>query len=1080
MRFLNKTDKFALVLLLSLFGMPDMPLLAGDADTLRAAGAMGRADGYYANSRFDSAAAAYREAAALWPPQYPHRYVAAVIGAANALVRLGEYSPAYEVLVAAEPAALLLPSHYVSLTGTHLLMTGYCLQNREDLDAAERYVRRSIDLLTGTAGVPKDRIAAAHYAMGGVQKTGGKYQEAVASFTAALEIQRSLPDSTALAAANTIMSLGAVYDDMNSFERALEYFHQAEAMYRRLGMETSTQAATCYLNIMSTYNNMADFRSALGPGRRVIEIYDALGLQNHANMASALGKLAEVFANIGDVARAEEYYHRAIAIFTEYHPHKRSAIGNMNQRLGDLHMRMGDIPAAIEHSEKGVKLYEEALGPRHPQTGFMYELMGGVYHAAGRSHDAIGMYRKAIAARSRVESAGSRFDVAMVHSSIAAVYLSIGRSDSAFLHLTAARGFDSLSAAPHVLQRAMLMQRFGEYYERKHQYERSLEFYRRSAAVLTGTESSFENPVIPDLSGTTYPGELGAVYTAQAKLLEKRSASGGSIDDLRSCLTLYHAAMDLADESRRRFSSDGSKLHTAASAHTLYRNACRVALQLFKRTGEDRYKEAAFLIADRSKGNVLLERLFENDARRNAGVPDSLLLYERQTLAELSRQERRIVELMNMGPSADRSVLSAEQARYFRTKMEHQHLLEMLEQRFPRYHAMKYADPRMTIGKVQEQLADSTALLEFMLDDANVYAFTVTRRDVRVTTLRNTAQLRSAVKRYIQSLKTYDAAAYSTSGFELYRSVIRPLEPTLAGFTDLKIVPDGFLHYLPFETLPVKLYDPAAVPFSSMRYLIHRYGITYAYSGAVAAKMGTGRTEPVQQPASFVGFAPVFRDSMKNGDFLAQRDAVVRSGLSDARSITVNGRTFNELRYSEFEIDAIGKSLADRSVPTERYLFEEATEENFKKAAPKFDIVHVATHGFINEQDPKFSAIVFSQPSSPGKEDGILYVNETFALDLKARLVVLSSCESGVGKLVDGEGMIALSRGLFYAGARNIMLSLWKVSDQQTYGLMDTFYRNVAAGNGFASSLRAAKLSMITKSNSAFPAKWGGFILVGQ
>lgn len=1080
MRSLNKTDKFTLVLLLGLLGTAVMPLWASETDTLRAAASLKRADALYADSRYDSAAAVYQVAATQWTAQNPNKYITAVIGAANALVRLGEYSPAYDLLIAAEPVAIQLPPQFASITGTHLLMTGYCLQNREDLDAAERYVRRSIDVLTGTAGVPRDRIAAAHYAMGGVQKTRGRYQEAVASFTAALEIQQMLSDSFALAAANTIMSLGAVYDDMNSFERALEYFHQAEATYRRLGKEGTTQAATCYLNIMSTYNNMADFRSAIGPGRKVLEIYDALGLQNHANMASALGKLAEVYANMGDVAKAEEYYHRSIAIFTEYHPHKRSAIGNMNQRLGDLHIKMGNIPEAIEHSEKGVKLYEEALGPLHPQTGFMYELMGGVYHAAGRSQEAIAMYHKAIAARSMVTNAGSRFDVAMIQSSIAAVYLSIGKLDSAFVHLTAARGFDSVSSGSHLLQRAMLMQRFGEYYEKIRHYERSMDYYRRSAEVMTGKGTSREPYVIPEHSGTAYPNELGAVFAAQAKLLEKRAATKGSIEDLQSSLAHYQAAMDLADESRKRYSSDGSKLHTAASSLSLYRNACRVALQLYRKTGNVDDKKNAFLIADRSKGNVLLERLFENDARRFAGVPDSLLMYERQTLAELSRQERRIVELMNENRSDDRSALSAEQAKYFRTKMEHQHLVELLEERFPRYHALKYADTRMTIGMVQDQLADSAALLEFMLDDSLVYAFTVTRTDVRVTTLKNTSHLRSAVKRYIQSLKTYDAAAYTSSGYELYRSVIRPLEPTFAGCRELKIVPDGFLHYLPFETLPMKHYDAAAVPFSNMRYLIHRFGITYAYSGAVAAKMNSTESESMQRPASFVGFAPVFRDTMKNGDFLAQRDAVVRSGLTDARSITVNGRTFNELRYSEFEIDAIGRSMTERSVTTERYLFEEATEENFKKAAPMFDIVHVATHGFINEQDPKFSAIVFSQPSSPGKEDGILYVNETFTLDLKARLVVLSSCESGIGKLVDGEGMIALSRGLFYAGARNIMLSLWKVSDQQTYGLMDTFYRNIAAGSGFAASLRAAKLSMIAKSSSAFPAKWGGFILVGQ
>ncbi len=1075
-----KTDKFTLVLCLGLFSTFFIPVFGMEKDTLRGHESMVMADEWYRLNRYDSASVRYREAAEAWTAEHPRQFVSAVIGAVNAMVRLGEYSPAYDLLIAAEPAAVKLPRELASITGTHLMLTGYCLQNREDLETAERYAQRSIDVMTGSAGVPQERIASAYFTMGGIQKSRGRYSEAVGSYTAALEIQRSLPDSFAFAVAGTIIMLGSVHDDMNSFDRALEYFREAVGIHRRLGKDGTTQAATCYLNMMSTYNNMADYRSAVEPGHRVLDIYYALGLQYHANMASALGKLAEVYANIGDVEKAEEYYRRSLDIFTVHHPHKRSAIGNMNQRLGDLYNKMGNISKAVQHSEIGVRMYEQALGPLHPQTGFMYDLMAGVYHTAGRYQEAIQMYRRSIASRSTVVNAGSRFDVAMAHSSIAAVYLSARKLDSAFIHLSIARTFDSVSAGTHILQQGVLLQRFGQYYAMKGHLDRSLEMYHRSAEVLSGSGRSEQPSSVPRTAGTAYPSEVSAVLAAKAKVLERRFASNGTIGDLKSSLDHYNAAMDLSDEARREYSSDGSKLHTAAASVALYRDACRTALALFARTGDVQYKRTAFLISDRSKGNVLLERLFENDARRFAGVPDSLLAYERHILAELSRLERRIAQLSGSDSAAERTLAASEQSRYFRTKLEHQHLVQLLEQRFPRYHALKYAGKELSVERIQMQLSDSTALVEFMLDEDRVYAFTVTRKDVQITTLKRIPGLRSMVKRYIQALKTYDATSYAASGFDLYRSVVRPLESSLAGCTEIKIVPDGFLHYLPFETLPVKRYDPHTVPFTAMQYLIHRFGITYAYSGAVAAKMNDTDGEQHRTPASFVGFAPVFRDTVNNADFLAQRDAVVRSGLSDARSITVDGRTFNELRYSEYEIDAIGRSLQQRSVRTEQYLFEEATEENFKKAAPKFDIVHVATHGFINEQDPKYSAIVFSQPSAPGGEDGILFVNEAFNLDLKARLVVLSSCESGVGKLVDGEGMIALSRGLFYAGARNIMLSLWKVSDQQTYGLMDSFYKNVAEGDGFPASLRQAKLSMITKSASAFPAKWGGFILVGQ
>jgi CHAT domain-containing protein len=195
----------------------------------------------------------------------------------------------------------------------------------------------------------------------------------------------------------------------------------------------------------------------------------------------------------------------------------------------------------------------------------------------------------------------------------------------------------------------------------------------------------------------------------------------------------------------------------------------------------------------------------------------------------------------------------------------------------------------------------------------------------------------------------------------------------------------------------------------------------------------------------------------------------------------LDGRRFNELKYSEDEVVSIGQRLSARSVSASTFLFSSATEHNFKANAPKADILHVATHGFINEQNPSLSAVIFSQPDQPGSDDdGILTVSETVNLNLKAQLVVLSSCESGVGQFVNGEGMIALSRGLLYAGAQNIVFSLWKVSDRQTYRLMDEFYANIAEGKGYASSLRAAKLSMIRSKETAFPGKWSGFVLIGR
>ena len=160
-----------------------------------------------------------------------------------------------------------------------------------------------------------------------------------------------------------------------------------------------------------------------------------------------------------------------------------------------------------------------------------------------------------------------------------------------------------------------------------------------------------------------------------------------------------------------------------------------------------------------------------------------------------------------------------------------------------------------------------------------------------------------------------------------------------------------------------------------------------------------------------------------------------------------------------------------------------ASEENFKNNASNYKYIHLATHSFIYEDKPPLSGIAFIQPKDSAlkkADDGILYSGETYNLDLNADLVVLSSCESGIGKLVRGEGLMALTRGFLYSGAKNIMFSLWTVNDQPTAQLMVNFYKQMLTRKSYAQALRAAKLEMLKKSESAKPLFWSGFVLVGS
>jgi CHAT domain-containing protein len=146
-----------------------------------------------------------------------------------------------------------------------------------------------------------------------------------------------------------------------------------------------------------------------------------------------------------------------------------------------------------------------------------------------------------------------------------------------------------------------------------------------------------------------------------------------------------------------------------------------------------------------------------------------------------------------------------------------------------------------------------------------------------------------------------------------------------------------------------------------------------------------------------------------------------------------------------------------------------------------YQYIHLATHGFVNEQSPELSGLLLAQDTTEHEEANVLYMGELYNLQLNADLVTLSACETGLGKIIEGEGVVGLTRALTYAGARNILVSLWKVNDASTAALMVSFYTGLLKNNQtkISSALRDAKLAMIKGEKFSDPYYWSPFVTVG-
>jgi CHAT domain-containing protein len=314
---------------------------------------------------------------------------------------------------------------------------------------------------------------------------------------------------------------------------------------------------------------------------------------------------------------------------------------------------------------------------------------------------------------------------------------------------------------------------------------------------------------------------------------------------------------------------------------------------------------------------------------------------------------------------------------------------------------------------------------------------------------------------------------YRRQATRLSQQLLQPISRMLVGKRALVIVADGSLHRLPFEVL----FLPDTSSRGDLRalpYLIRRFAISYAPSASVLVEL---QHDPHQTaPKGFIAFGDPIYDPPAAGVF-----------ASALRATSPAGRiNLQPLPYSHTEIDGIAKLFArdDR----ELFFGEAASEENVK--APdrlaRYRLVHFSTHGYINETRPRFSGLVLSlQPVNPQSairdpqsEDGVLSAYEIFNLKLKADLVVLSACETGLGKEVKGEGLMSLTRAFMYAGTPSVVVSLWNVNDESAADLMIRFYRNLQTGKSKSEALRQAQLETIN--DNGFPFFWAPFVLVGK
>ena len=651
------------------------------------------------------------------------------------------------------------------------------------------------------------------------------------------------------------------------------------------------------------------------------------------------------------------------------------------------------------------------------------------------------------------------------------IYYYIGRTYKDKGEYAAAQDYlqRSLRDAHQAVETATALGELGNVHVQQSQWDQALSFYQQALVRLAGDAEAHELYENPSFSPSDVRLELIDVLMAKAHALAAKSkVSSYDTLALRAAIDTYHRAVLAIDQMRQVFPSLAYKQFLSARAASLYEQAIQASLRAHTLglTQKDFLAEA-FYFSEKGKAATLLEAARTSEARSFAGIPAELLEQENELKRTLTYWENKLYQASD---DAARQVL---RNRAFETREAYASLINRLEKEYPNYYQLKYDTEVVGLPQLQASLPEKTTLLSFCYGDSALYAFAIRHDEVQWHITPMDSVFHRRLENVLRTISRYDYQQagnlqvfrqFTHDAYQMYQTLVQPLT-SLAGPTEqLIIIPDGLLGYLPFDVLLTEAPATTKIDYQSLPYLIKQLPISYEYSATLLTSPPATET-PV--PYSYLGFAPSYQEVP----------------LAESREVrtTLDGQLLGlgQLRYNQEEI-AFASQLFDGKT----FTGEEATEATFKQYAGQSKLLHLSMHAYAHDKKDDLSGLIFTQQTdtTQEEEDGFLHINELYSLPLHAELAVLSACETGIGTLAPGEGIMSLGRAFKYAGCPNVTMSLWTADDQTTSQIIQRFFTHLQERLPKDRALRQAKLHYLDQARSAqaHPYYWAAFVQVGR
>lgn len=937
----------------------------------------------------------------------------------------------------------------------------------------------------------KSQEANAIRLMGHTLNELGEYQKAEATATQGLSVARAAADP--ITEAYLLDTIGLSYNERGDRVKALEFFMQALPL----------RPASDLTGRVNTLNNIGMAHAWIGDKLKGLDYLNQAvtiltGMGDRSRRASVLTSICVVHNDLSEYKKALDICNQSLQLKREVGDKSGEATSLNN--LGAVYSSSGQYQQALDaylQSRDIHKSLGELLG-----EGITLNNIGWVYAMIGDYDKAIDFYNQALVPLRAVKY---QYGVAMTLSNIGATYADMKEFRKALdIHLQVLplrlENNDRDGRASTLNNIAGCYNNLGDKAKAVDTYTQSVALHRtlgnrRQLANVLRNFGAFHRDTGESATALEYFSEALELSRAigdrhgEASTLAHLAKLERDRGNLIEAHKLIEAAIAATESLRVNLKGQHLRAAFLATARKYYELDIDVLMRLHQARPAEGFDAAALQVSERGRARSLLELLREARAEIRQGVHPSLIEREKVLRNSIAARAERQQRMLSGKHAAEQATALAREIDALTT--EYEQLQARIRETSPRYSALTQPAP-LSVSEIQKQvLEEDTLLLEYALGDEKSFVWAVTPRSVRSFELPARAKVEQAARRFYELLtergrfvaaetldqrrKRLDQAEvdYARAANELSRMLLAPVAAELQQ-KRLVIVGEGVLQYVPFAALP----GTDGVP------LIVRHEIVNLPSASVLAVLRneTAQRKPASRNVAVLA-DPVFSASDSRLSLANKAHGTPVTDVADVqRSASESGvADLVRLRFSRHEADEISRLAGERR-NLKALDFAASRSVAMSEQLSDYRIVHFATHGLINNQHPDLSGIVLSLVDQQGRpQNGFLRLYDVYNLKLNADLVVLSACQTALGKEIKGEGLVGLTRGFMYAGAPRVVASYWRIDDRATADMMKRFYTALLKdGLRPAAALRAAQVSMSQDKRWQSPHYWAAFTIQGE